>query len=110
MMLPASSRVTLTSAQRDAVCGVGLDCLNGSDDAAAAGYLDREFSDDLRQMLEDLEGTGSGPVELEIIRPHSIRRIFNELMDRAAADTRHPDRCLLVRQVRDHLFATAPAI
>ncbi len=108
-MLPASLRITLTSAQRDAVCSVGLDCLNGSDEASAVGYLDRELSDDLRQILEDLEGTGSGAVELEIIRPHSIRRIFNELLDRATADTRDPDRRLLVRQVRDHVFATAPA-
>lgn len=108
MTLPASPKIALTSAQRDAVCGVGLACLNGSDEAAAVGYLDRELSDDLRQILEDLEGTGSGAVELEIIRPHSIRRIFNELLDRATAGTRHPDRRLLIRQVRDHVFATVP--
>ena len=88
---------------------MGLDCLSGAEDAAAAGYMDREFSDDLRQLLEDLGGTGSGPVELEIVRPRALRRIFNELLDRASADTRHPDRRRLVQQVRDHVFATVPA-
>ena len=108
-MLPLLPKITLTPAQRDAVCDVGLDCLSDSDGAYAAGYLDREFSEDLRQMLEDLSGTGSGAVELEIIRPDSFLRMFNELLDRAAADTRHPDRHLLIREVRDHVFATALA-
>jgi hypothetical protein len=84
-----SPKITLTSAQRDAVCDMGLDCLGRSDAAAAACYLDREFSDDLRQMLADLEGTGSGAVELAIIRPQSVRRI-------------------LIRQARDHVFAAVP--
>jgi len=78
-------------------------------EASAAGYLTGEFSDDLRQML-DLGNAGSGSVELKVVRPQALRRIFNELLDRAAADTQHPDRRQLVRQARDHVFATVSPI
>lgn len=91
--------VTITHEQRDAVYGQILDRLSGIDDifmAASnqrfdqADRLGREFSDDLRLILDDL-GWGDGP-KLETIElttpPEVLRRVFGRLADNVDVERR----------------------
>jgi hypothetical protein len=87
--------VTITHAQRDAVYDQILDRLSGIDDIwiaaskadfATADRLGREYSDELRLVLDDL-GWGDGPgvetIELTTA-PDVLRRIFGRMRDSAA--------------------------
>jgi hypothetical protein len=89
--------VTISHAQRDAVYDQILDRLSGIEDiwlAAStqryetADRLGREYSDELRLILDDL-GWGDGP-EVEAIElttaPDVLRRVFGRLRDTAAAE------------------------
>jgi hypothetical protein len=83
----------MSAAQRDALYDQILERLSGigdvwiavsSEDFEAAGRLGREYSDDLRLVLDDL-GWGEGPegaVELET-PPDVLRRVFSRLRDTA---------------------------
>lgn len=89
---------TITGAQRDALYDRILDRLSGIEDIwlaastgkyEAADRLGREFSDELRLVLDDLRW-GSGPgletIELETA-PDVLRRIFGRLQE-VVADER----------------------
>jgi hypothetical protein len=87
-------RITITSAQRDALYGQILDRLSGIGDVwhavaaknwAAAERLGREFSDDLRLVLDDLgwdDGPSGETIELTT-PPDVLRRVFTQLRDEA---------------------------
>jgi hypothetical protein len=84
--------VTITAEQRDALYDRILNRLSGIDDvwlaASSADYdtadrLGREYSDELRLVLDDL-GWGNGPEgdELELTTDSEVlRRIFRRLRD-----------------------------
>jgi hypothetical protein len=89
--------VTITHAQRDAVYDQILDRLSGIDDiwiaASKADFetadrLGREYSDELRLVLDDL-GWGDGP-EPETIElttaPDVLRRVFGRMRETAAGE------------------------
>ena len=87
-------RPTISAEQRDALYDQILDRLSGIGDIEVAihahNYKDaerigREYSDDLRLLLDDLGvGDGSGgPVELTTA-PAVLRRVLPRLRDRAA--------------------------
>ncbi len=93
----AAVGVTISHAQRDAVYDRILDRLSGIEDiwlAASteryetADRLGREYSDELRLVLDDL-GWGDGP-EVETIElttePDLLRRVFGRLRDTAAGE------------------------
>jgi hypothetical protein len=89
--------VTITAEQRDALYDRILDRLSGigdvwlaanSEDFAAAGRLGREYSDELRLVLDDLgwgDGPGSDSLELES-PPDVLRRVFARLRDTTATE------------------------
>ena len=89
--------VTVNRAQRDAVYDQILDRLSGIDDIwiaaskadfATADRLGREYSDELRLVLDDL-GWGDGPeVEtIELTTPADVlRRVFGRMLDTAAGE------------------------
>ena len=84
--------VTITAQQRDALYDRILDRLSGigdvwlaadSKDFATAGRLGREYSDELRLVLDDL-GWGDGPEGAEVqltTDPDVLRRVFSRLQD-----------------------------
>lgn len=86
---------TITAEQRDALYGQIVDRLGGIDDIRivvqagnfeAAERLGREYSDDLRLLLDDLgfgEGTGK-PVELTT-PPDVLARVLTRLRDAASS-------------------------
>ena len=85
--------LTITAEQRDALCDQILDRLSGIGDIelaiqaenyVAAERLGREYSDDLRLLLDDLGlGDGNGePVELTS-PPEVLRRVLPRLRDLA---------------------------
>lgn len=89
--------VTITADQRDALYDRILDRLSGigdvwlaadSEDFATADRLGREYSDELRLVLDDL-GWGDGPeggsIELES-SPQVLRRVFARLRDTSASE------------------------
>jgi hypothetical protein len=88
--------VTVTAEQRDALCDQILDRLSGIGDVWVAAErrdyetaerLGREYSDDLRLVLDDL-GFGDGPgraVELTA-PPDLLRRVLRRLRDQAVSD------------------------
>ncbi len=89
--------VTITQAQRDAVYDQILDRLSGIDDIwtaaskadfGTADRLGREYSDELRLVLDDL-GWGDGP-GVEIVElttaPDVLRRVFGRMRDSAAGE------------------------
>jgi hypothetical protein len=89
--------LTITAAQRDALYDQLLDRLSGIGDIEVAiqaeNYVDaertgREYSDDLRLLLDDLGiGDGNGePVELSA-PPEVLRRILPRLRERATGHT-----------------------
>jgi hypothetical protein len=87
-------KITITSEQRDALYGQIIDRLSGIGDIwhavaaknwAAAERLAREFSDDLRLVLDDLgwdDGPGGETIELTT-PPDVLRRVFSQLRDGA---------------------------
>lgn len=89
--------VTISHAQRDAVYDQILDRLSGIEDiwlAAStqryetADRLGREYSDELRLILDDL-GWGDGPEgeSIELTTPPDVlRRVFARLRDTTAAE------------------------
>jgi hypothetical protein len=89
--------VTITAEQRDALYDRILDRLSGigdvwlaanSKDFAAADRLGREYSDELRLVLDDLgwgDGSGSDSLELES-PPDVLRRVFARLRDTTATE------------------------
>jgi hypothetical protein len=89
--------VTITADQRDALYDRILDRLSGigdvwlaanSQDFTAAERLGREYSDELRLVLDDLgwgDGPDSDPVELES-SPDVLRRVFARLRDTTATE------------------------
>jgi hypothetical protein len=89
--------VTITAEQRDALYDRILDRLSGigdvwlaanSQDFATAERLGREYSDELRLVLDDLgwgDGPDSGPVDLES-SPDVLRRVFARLRDTTATE------------------------
>jgi hypothetical protein len=92
--------VTISHVHRDAVYSQILDRLSGIDDiwmAASsekfetADRLGREFSDELRLILDDL-GWGDGP-EVDVIElttpPDVLRRVFGRLRDKASEERNH---------------------
>jgi hypothetical protein len=92
--------VTISHAQRDAVYDQILGRLSGIDDiwlAAStekfetADRLGREYSDELRLIVDDL-GWGGGP-GVEIVElntpPDVLRRVFGRLHDTAADERAH---------------------
>lgn len=89
--------VTITHAHRDALYDQILDRLSGigdiwlaasAEDFRTADRLGREYSDELRLVLDDL-GWGDGP-EVETIEltsePDLLRRVFARLRDVAAGE------------------------
>jgi hypothetical protein len=87
-------KITITSEQRDALYGQILDRLSAIGDVwhavaaknwAAAERLGREFSDDLRLVLDDLGwGDGPGGETIELTTPPDVlRRVFTQLRDEA---------------------------
>jgi hypothetical protein len=89
--------VTITHAQRDAVYDQILDRLSGIDDiwiaASKADFetadrLGREYSDELRIVLDDLGwGDGPGPEAIELTTaPDVLRRLFGRMRDSAAGE------------------------
>ena len=91
-----SKRITITAEQRDAVYELSLDHLSGisdlwlaisGEDFEAADRQGREFSDELRLILDDL-GWGYGPVADEIeltLPPEDLHRIFSRFHISAAS-------------------------
>lgn len=92
--------VTISHAQRDAVYDQILDRLSGIEDIwlaasteryEAADRLGREYSDELRLVLDDL-GWGEGP-EVETVElttaPDVLRRLFARLGETATAERAH---------------------
>ena len=89
--------VTITVEQRDALYDRILDRLSGigdvwlaanSQDFTAAERLGREYSDELRLVLDDLgwgDSPETGPIELES-SPDVLRRVFARLRDTAATE------------------------
>ena len=89
--------VTITVEQRDALYDRILNRLSGIDDiwlaASSADYdtadrLGREYSDELRLVLDDL-GWGDSPAvkELELkTDPVVLRRVFNRLRDSSVSE------------------------
>lgn len=89
--------VTITGAQRDALYDQILDRLSGIDDiwtaASKADFetadrLGREYSDELRLVLDDLgwgEGAGAETIELTTA-PDVLRRLFGHMRDGAAGE------------------------
>lgn len=89
--------VTITAEQRDALYDRILDRLSGIDDVwlaassedfATANRLGREYSDELRLVVDDLgwgDGPESGSVELES-SPDVLRRVFARLRDTTATE------------------------
>ena len=89
--------VTITAEQRDALYDCILDRLSGigdvwlaasSADFDAAERLGREYSDELRLVLDDLgwgDGPGGASVELTT-DPDALRRLFRRLRDSTAAE------------------------
>jgi hypothetical protein len=85
---------TITAEQRDALYDQILDRLSGIGDVwiavcsnrhDVAERLGREYSDDLRLVLDDLGGFGDGsgrPVELTT-PPEVLRRVLGRLRDQA---------------------------
>jgi hypothetical protein len=89
--------VTITTAQRDALYDQILDRLSGIGDvwlaASTENYetadrLGREYSDDLRLVLDDLGwGDRSETAAIEMTTPPNVlRRIFRRLRDSAAGE------------------------
>jgi hypothetical protein len=85
--------LTITAGQRDALYDQILDRLSGIGDVwiaaekkdyATAERLSREYSDDLRLVLDDLgfEEKGGGAVELTT-PPDVLRRVLDRLRDQA---------------------------
>jgi hypothetical protein len=103
---------TITAAQRDALYDQVLDRLSGIGDIAiaigaenydTAERLGREFSDDLRLLLDDLGlGDGSGvPVDLTS-PPEILRRILPRLSESAKAHSEFLEtECSEVKEVRE---------
>lgn len=89
--------VSITAEQRDALYDRILNRLSGIDDiwlaASSADYdtadrLGREYSDELRLVLDDL-GWGDSPAvkELELTTdPVVLRRVFNRLRDSSVSE------------------------
>lgn len=89
--------VTITAAQRDALYDRILDRLSGIGDVwlaasaenfAVAERLGREYSDELRLLLDDL-GLGDGPTggTIELTSPPDVlRRVFGRLGESAATE------------------------
>jgi hypothetical protein len=87
-------KITITSEQRDALYGQILGRLSAIGDVwhavvaknwAAAERLGREFSDDLRLVLDDLgwdDGPGGETIELTT-PPDVLRRVFTQPRDEA---------------------------
>lgn len=89
--------VTITQAQRDAFYDRILDRLSGIDDiwiaASKADFetadrLGREYSDELRLVLDDLGwGDGPGVATIELTTaPDVLRRLFGHMRDSAAGE------------------------
>jgi hypothetical protein len=83
------SRISISAAQRDALHEHILSKLSGigdvwlaidTGDFETASRLGREYSDDLRLLLDDLgwEDEAAGPVELSV-PPDVLRRIFGRM-------------------------------
>lgn len=101
--------ITITAAQRDALYGQILDHLSGigdvwiavsQEDYETADRLGREYSDELRLVLDDLgwgEGTGED-IELRTA-PDVLRRVFKRLLD-LIANRREAEMALRI-EVRD---------
>jgi hypothetical protein len=85
--------LTITAAERDALYEQIYVRLSGIDDVwlaveagdfEAASRLGREYSDDLRLVLDDLGwGTGSGEGLQLTAPPDVIRRVFTRMQERA---------------------------
>jgi hypothetical protein len=89
--------VTITAEQRDALYDRFLDRLSGIEDvwlaASAADYdtagrLGREYSDELRLVLDDLGwGDGRGNQDIELRTDSDVlRRVFSRLRDSTAGE------------------------
>lgn len=89
--------VTITAGQRDALYDHILNRLSGIDDvwiaASRADYdtadrLGRQYSDELRLVLDDLGwGDGPGGEQIELTTdPDVLRRVFGRLRDSAASE------------------------
>lgn len=85
-------QITLSAEQRDALYDLILDRLSGLGDLwllieleeyATADRLGREFSDDLRLILDDLGWGGSGGSVTLTLPPADLRRIFSTLREHA---------------------------
>jgi hypothetical protein len=88
---------TITHAQRDAVYDQILDRLSGIDDIWIAAFkadfetadrLGREYSDELRLVLDDLgwgDGPGAETIELTSA-PEVLRRVFGRMCESAAGE------------------------
>lgn len=89
--------ITLSGDQRDALYDLILDRLSGlgdlwllieHEDYDTADRLGREFSDDLRLILDDLGwGGATTPVTLTL-PPSDLRRIFSRLREHAVSGRR----------------------
>jgi hypothetical protein len=113
--------VTVTAEQRDALCDQILDRLSGIGDVWVAAErrdyetaerLGREYSDDLRLVLDDLgfaERPGGTAVELTT-PPDVLRRVLARLGNQAASDAAGGERELAeIREMEDRNRLVAEA-
>jgi hypothetical protein len=113
--------LTITPEQRDALYDQILDRLSGigdvwiavcSNNYDAAERLGREYSDELRLVMDDLGGFGDGsgqPFELTT-PPDVLRRVFSRLRDQAishAASTERERSEANEMETRSHLVVEA---
>lgn len=101
-----AARICMSAEEADAVQAMLLTYLSGgigADDLADdLGSIPADY---LRQLLIDLSDSGSGPVELQVLRPDSFRRLFEALRHSAEA---HPGlaHSSHVLRVADSVLAT----
>lgn len=107
--------MTITAAERDALYEHIYVRLSGigdvwmaieAGDFARAGRLGREFSDDLRLVLDDLGWgeRGAGPLELRT-PPEVLRRIFHRIHAVAEEERAHEERERLEVHAREQQAA-----
>lgn len=98
--------VCMSAEEADAVQASVLTYLSGgvgADDLAEdLGSIPADY---LRQLLTDLSDSGSGPVELRVLRPESFRRVIEALRHAAEAHPGLPHSSHVLR-VADSVLVT----
>jgi len=77
--------VKLNGEQRDALRAMLLAHVSGVLGDGEAGAFGSISTHELFRVLEDVEDTGAGDVEITVLRPDTFRRVFSVLQEDAAA-------------------------